>query len=318
MIFELLCTLIFVNGSELIVLVCEIAVSERNAIAVVRIIVFIEFVGLYEWDDQLPDLLQVNKKKYIYDVTEKLILKYLERIGISTVPLPTKESLFMLQKAHLMAIPFENIDIYKGVPIRLSNTFEKIVDQERGGFCYELNGLFYRLLSGLGYDVKMVSVRVINEKKDYGPEFDHMALIVSLEDEYLVDVGFGDFSTFPLKLVSEIELNDPAGVFKFEKYDDKYLTVNKRNEDGTFVPHYIFTLNQRQIEDFLDMCLYHQTSPDSKLTQGLVCSILTETGRITMTDKYLKIFSKGVVAKSFLKTEEEIQMTLFENFRIRI
>lgn len=265
----------------------------------------------------LPVVTGHSKKKYIYPVTSQSIQKYLERINIHTVLIPNRESLYLLQMAHLMNVPFENIDIFRGIPIDLSNSFHKIVDNRRGGFCYELNSQFYELLSGIGFTVKMISARVRNDKGEFGPEFDHMALIVSLEEEYLVDVGFGDFSILPLKFTTGTDLVDSAGTFSIEKHDEKYFVVKKRNDDGEFIPFYLFTTLERSLEDFMDMCNYHQSSPDSHFAKGLICTILTETGRITLTDKFLKILSKDIITKSESQ-HGELQQKIHEYFGMHV
>ena len=86
--------------------------------------------------------------------------QYLERINYLDPVHPTPEVLTRLQVSHLMNVPFENLDIHNSVKINLANLFDKIVTRRRGGFCYELNGLFYELLTEIGFTVKMVSARV--------------------------------------------------------------------------------------------------------------------------------------------------------------
>src|SRR2546427_8621834 len=122
---------------------------------------------------------------------------YLERINY---PLnyrrslaPDAETLRALQVAHLLAVPFENLSIHAGQPIILEDDalFTKIVENGRGGFCYEANGLFAALLRALGFNVAMLSAEVANAEGEFGPNFDHMALMVMLEQRWLVDVGFG-------------------------------------------------------------------------------------------------------------------------------
>src|SRR5215217_8652227 len=122
---------------------------------------------------------------------------YLKRIGITNKLKPSLETLVQLQKQHLLHVPFENIDIYYGVRITLDPAalYDKIVLRNRGGYCYECNGLFHLLLQWMGFDSRMISSRVMTGKKT-GEEFDHMALIVVIEEqEWLVDVGFGHFSS---------------------------------------------------------------------------------------------------------------------------
>src|ERR1700712_4590237 len=107
------------------------------------------------------------------------IPQYLQRINYTGPLDPTFEVLSSLQLAHLLTVPFENLDIQNKIKIDLNNLFNKIVTRKRGGFCYELNGLFYELFQEIGFTIKMVSARVHSHKKDYSPEFDHMALVVS-------------------------------------------------------------------------------------------------------------------------------------------
>jgi N-hydroxyarylamine O-acetyltransferase len=127
---------------------------------------------------------------------------YLERINYHGPLVPAAETLRGLQVAHLLTVPFENLSIHAGQPIVLEDDalFTKIVTNRRGGFCYEANGLFAALLQALGFDVTMLSAGVANANGKFGPDFDHMALMVQLEERWLVDVGFGDSFFEPLLL----------------------------------------------------------------------------------------------------------------------
>ena len=130
------------------------------------------------------------------------IQKYLNRIKYYSEVKTSKEVMFGLQKQHLLNIPFENLDIHYGTRIELDlkKIFQKIIIEKRGGFCYELNSLFNELLKEIGFNTFLISGRVNNENGTYGQEFDHMAIIVILENKsYLVDVGFGRFILEPLE-----------------------------------------------------------------------------------------------------------------------
>ena len=224
-----------------------------------------------------------------------------------------------LQPAHLLTVPFENLDIHNKVKIDLDNLFDKIVTRRRGGFCYELNGLFYKLLKEIGFTVKMVSARVYTHKKDYSPEFDHMALIVTINDDnYLVDVGFGEFAFSPIKIEVNKETTDPRGVFKIELFDDNHKIVAKKNTEGTFVPEYLFSEKERQLEEFYDRCLWHQTNPESHFMQNSICSLPTKNGRITLAGNLLKITENGIVKEHHLHTEQEIRQELWNYFGIKL
>src|SRR2546426_8959332 len=127
---------------------------------------------------------------------------YLERINYHGSLSPTAETLRELQVAHLLSVPFENLSILAGQAIVLEDEalFTKIVANRRGGFCYEANGLFAALLRALGFDVAMLSAEVANAAGEFGPDFDHMTLMVTLAQRWLVDVGFGDSFLEPLLL----------------------------------------------------------------------------------------------------------------------
>jgi N-hydroxyarylamine O-acetyltransferase len=110
---------------------------------------------------------------------------YLERIGYYGPLSPTAETLRRLHVAHLMSVPFENLSIHLGEPIVLEDAalFDKVVAHRRGGFCYELNGLFAWLLRALGFRVTMLAAEVRNARGEWGAPFDHMALLVTIEEE---------------------------------------------------------------------------------------------------------------------------------------
>src|SRR5918912_1986724 len=106
------------------------------------------------------------------------VAAYLDRIDYRGPLEPTAETLRRLHVAHLLAVPFENLNIGMGWPIVLDQDalFAKIVVRRRGGFCYELNGLFAALLRTLGFDVVMLSAGAASATAGFGPDFDHMAL----------------------------------------------------------------------------------------------------------------------------------------------
>src|ERR1051325_11613732 len=129
---------------------------------------------------------------------------YLERINYNGSPHVNAEAVRAVQGAHLQRVAFENLSIHAGEPIVLNEDalYTKIVDQRRGGFCYECNGLFAGLLRAMGFDVAMLGAGVAHATGGFGPIFDHMALMVTLEERWLVDVGFGDSFLEPLRLDS--------------------------------------------------------------------------------------------------------------------
>jgi N-hydroxyarylamine O-acetyltransferase len=247
---------------------------------------------------------------------------YLRRIGYAGSPTPTAAILRELHRAHLRAVPFENLDIHLGIPIvlDLDRLFEKIVIKRRGGFCYELNGLFGALLMALGYRVNLLSARVAGDGVALGPEFDHMLLQVEcLADgdgvRWLADVGFGDSYLSPLRLDERGDQIDGLRAYRVESTDDLYW-LWERDYAGQWARQYCFTLSLRQLADFAPMCEWQQTSPESPFTQRQVVTLATLDGRITLRNDRLIITTHGVKRDEPIESEAAYWRLLRDKFHI--
>lgn len=246
--------------------------------------------------------------------------EYLSRLGLEPDHLePSDEVLRILQRRHLMTVPFENLDIHWDRPIMLDveRFYRKIVIERRGGFCYELNGLFEQLLRAMGFRTRMVSARVFHDDGSIGPEFDHAAIIVTVgEDEYLADVGFGDFTTEPLRFSLGVEQHDASGVFVIRQFDDVYFEVAKCVGDG-WKSEYLFQDVGHDLSDFAEMCDFQQHSPNSHFTKGRICSILTAEGRKTLTDTKFIVTFNGSRIGNDITSQEEFDDVLQREFNIQ-
>jgi len=151
------------------------------------------------------------------------VASYLDRIGYTGSTAPTIDTLRAIHIAHLQSIPFENLDIAQGRKISLDvdHILRKIVQQRRGGFCYELNGALSALLGALGFQVTLLSARVAKATGGEGPEFDHLALRVDLQQPWLADVGFGASFLTPLRMEPAQGQVDPAGTFRLMQFGDR-------------------------------------------------------------------------------------------------
>ncbi|MCZ4097148.1 arylamine N-acetyltransferase [Streptomyces sp. So13.3] len=205
---------------------------------------------------------------------------YLSRIGADRPAIPDAAALRDLQLRHLLTVPFENLSIHLGEEIVLTREalHAKVVGARRGGFCYELNGLFGALLTELGYPVSLFAARVFDKDGVLGPPFDHLALRVEASGSWLVDVGFGRFTQHPIRLDSREDQSDPSGVFRVADAPDGDVDILK---DG--VAEYRLEQRPRELADFEPTCWWQRTSPASHFTRSLVCSLLTPTGRITLS-----------------------------------
>ncbi len=247
------------------------------------------------------------------------VAAYLRRINYDGPVAPTAETLRRLHVAHLLCVPFENLSIHWREPITLTDEalFEKIVGRRRGGFCYELNGLFAALLRALGFDVAMLSAGVMNGGGEFGPDYDHMALLVTLGERWLADVGFGDSFREPLLLDHAGEQVQGGDAYRI-RGTGEHLLLERRDGNGAWQPQYRFTLRPYQYRDFAEMCLYHQTSPESPFTRRRTCSLATADGRFTLTGTRLITTAGGERQEQALAGEDECAAVLRERFGITL
>jgi N-hydroxyarylamine O-acetyltransferase len=191
------------------------------------------------------------------------------------------------------------------------------VGQRRGGFCYELNGLFAWLLRELGFEVQLLSAGVMGAGGEFGPPFDHMALAVTLEERWLADVGFGDSFVDPLRLESPTVQAQTNGTYHLVSDDDgsRVLFRARRSEEPR--PQYRIFPGTWSLAHYNEMCLFHQTSPLSPFTQKRVCSQLASTGRITLSGMQLiETDANGHRSERALEGEVAVDQVLEQTFGI--
>ena len=194
--------------------------------------------------------------------------------------------------------------------------YDKVVVRNRGGYCYELNGLFHDLLEAMGFNVWMLSAQVRREDGSFGPDFDHMLLKVSLDDLWFADVGFGESFVNPLRLAqgaSSVEVSKVFGVTN----ESGLWELFQQDKDGS-VALYRFSEAPRQLADFEGMNVYQQTSPESGFTRRRVCSRATPNGRITLAGMRLIVTREGEREERVLQGEAELRQCLREQFSVEL
>jgi N-hydroxyarylamine O-acetyltransferase len=248
------------------------------------------------------------------------IQAYLDRIGYRGPLTPTAEALRALQVAHLQTVPFENLSIHAHQPIVLDDDslFDKVVARRRGGFCYELNGLFAALLRALGFQVAMLSAAAARADGSFGPDFDHMALLVTLQERWLVDVGFGDSFRDPLRLDERGEQPEGTRTFRIDEDGNHLLLLRRDGSEEPWQPQYRFTLEPYEFSDYAEMCHFHQTSPESHFTRQTLCSLTTPDGRVTLSGMRLITTHGGERQERILASEEERAALLRERFGVTV
>lgn len=245
------------------------------------------------------------------------IAAYLERIRYTGPLAVSAETLRALHLAHLYTVPFENLDIHLGRPLSLKGMalFDKVVMRRRGGFCFELNGLFASLLGALGFRVTMLSAEVARADSGFSEPFDHLALRVDVEEPWLADIGFGDGFREPLRLDDQANQVQGSSTYLIMQ-DGDFRVLLRRDAQADWTPQYRFTLTPRRLADFGERCLYHQTSLESHFTQGRICTLATPTGRITISGQRLIEKTAGVRTETELSGEAEYAATLRARFGV--
>lgn len=196
-------------------------------------------------------------------------------------------------------MPYENLDIINGLPIKLDTEalFDKIVTRNRGGYCFEVNGLFGALLENLGFKVTHLAARFLrNEAKI--PLRRHWVLLVECDEgEYICDVGIGSAAPrYPLKLQEGIEQHQFGETYKLQK-EDFFGWVIYELHDGEWRKFYSFTLEPQIDVDFIAPSFYCEKHPDSIFNKDVMVSIKTETGRKTLNGREYKVFSGDEVVE---------------------
>lgn len=242
------------------------------------------------------------------------LARYLDRIGLEIRPAHDLAGLTQLHHAHLLSVPFENLDIHLGRKITLDPdaVFDKMVVRRRGGFCYEHNLLFARALSAIGFTVDILSSRVASGPRGWSPPFDHMTLRTTLERDYLVDVGFGDSYRDPLPFGGWSQ-DSGGATYRIQPREDGLL-IERQTADPRMGRLYLTDPTPRRVDEFEAMCTVQQTSPDVWFTQTWTVTLPLSDGRLTLAPGSLTRTRAGIkrqTAVTSLQQATEILRTDF-------
>jgi N-hydroxyarylamine O-acetyltransferase len=197
---------------------------------------------------------------------------YFGRIGYGGGVASTLDVLSDLQRLHTMAIPFENLDVLLGRPIRLDtqSLIDKLIAARRGGYCFEQNGLFARVLASIGFDVTPLAARVrLGVSDNAQTARTHMLLKFAIAGEaYIADVGFGGLNpTAPFALIAGVEQQTAHETYRFVGHGAGYEM--QANLSGNWAPLYRFTEEPQAQIDYDVANWFVSTSPDSHFVQNL-------------------------------------------------
>jgi N-hydroxyarylamine O-acetyltransferase len=247
------------------------------------------------------------------------IANYLKRIGYNGDIRVDYNTLRQLHVGHSLNIPFENLDCILRKPVSLETTdlYHKIVVQKRGGYCFELNGLFGLLLKTLGFKVDNLMGRVC--RGDFLARCHHL-LIVEIDDKrWLVDVGFGGNGLIaPMPLEIEREERQYSETFRLAHNQEQGYILQHRLHNE-YQNLYSFTLEESLFHDYIVANYYTSTSPNSFFTKFPICTKPTELGRITLMDSEFSQREHGeTVMRNVLDSDDEYRGLLIRIFGIDI
>lgn len=240
---------------------------------------------------------------------------YLDRIG-AAAPRADLETLAAIQWAHVRAIPFENLDILLGEPIRidLDSVRAKLVDRRRGGYCFEQNTLLAAALRAIGFEVTTLSARVRWLATAPTPRT-HMLLAVEVagRGRYLVDAGFGGTCpTAPLALAAGAEAAMHHDRYRLVE-DGAALMLQLGTDDG-WADLYSFTLEPAPHVDYEVANHFTSTHPSSHFTKGPTVALARDDGRVTLRGNELAKRRGGEVEREPITDPERLLAVLATDF----
>ncbi|MDR6472004.1 N-hydroxyarylamine O-acetyltransferase [Paraburkholderia sp. GV068] len=246
---------------------------------------------------------------------------YFARIGYAGPRAPTLEVLQAIHRLHPRAIPFENLNplTRRAVKLDLESVETKLVDDHRGGYCFEQNTLLANVLQELGFRVTPLIGRVLwGREPDAVTPRTHMVLRIDLDNEaWIADVGLGSVTlTSPLRLSPGLAQRTDLGIFRLAdaSRDALYLEVQARDESWSRA--YRFDLHPVEWIDYETSNWYTSTSPEAIFASNLiVCRVLSGTRLTLLNDQVNERAADGsLIGEQRLASADELAACLRERF----
>ena len=248
------------------------------------------------------------------------IAEYLKRIGLSEAPRADLDGLNALIWAHQTHVPFEDLNtswLKRPVSLEIPALYHKVVVRRRGGYCYELNALFTRLLLDLGFDARSVFCRVVRGR-DFLPPCAHRGIVVALDGGLVFcDVGFGG----PMP-AGALEIADGAGrnvrgeYFRIDRFDDYWWTVSRDTSAGGREAVLQFNTFPQTPQEFIAANMKSALDPESIFVRNLLVNLRTGTGFLSVADDTFTLRSGGETRVARIDGEGDLRRILGEHFGI--
>ncbi len=243
--------------------------------------------------------------------------EYLDRIGFAGKPEPDFSTLESLMRAHLAAVPFENLDQQLGVPVStdVQAAFDKIVRRKRGGWCFEVNALFGWALSEIGFQIQTLAGHVGRDETAGSSTADHMCLLVDCSERYLVDVGFGGSLIEPLSLASK-RMAQPPYTVGITQAAGEYHRFTEQADGKT--SSFDFPLTPVGSNYFDAISQHLQTNENSPFKRTLTVQQRHATSHVVLRGRVLRRIGTGGSRESVLNSGRELADCIDSEFGLYI
>lgn len=252
---------------------------------------------------------------------------YLKRVRLAEAPTPDPQQLVALQRAHRLAIPFENLDIPlgRGIDLAPDALFDKLVTRRRGGYCFEQNGLFLQALEAFGFSARPLLARVWLGAETVPPRT-HLLLLVRFGDSYwIADAGFGGSFCPPMPL-AETEIAsgdgarhrlrmDNAHGWLLERLGPSAMTDGRGAIDG-WVPQYSFTLDPVWPADIAQCNHFTATQPGGRFVDNVMANIILPTGFASLVNRAYSRTSASGTERNEISSRKMLRVRLSLMFGI--
>lgn len=246
------------------------------------------------------------------------ILDRIDYTGPIAADVPTLQG---LHRAWRTAVPYENLDIQLGRPIRLDSVslLDKLVRRRRGGYCYEQNGGLELLLGAAGFDVTMVEGAVQRATQGDCMWGNHNVLLVTTENQrWLADVGIGDGFLEPLPLQPGSHHQD-GHAYELEKLGPTAWRMH--HHEGGSIPSYDFDTAPRELSYFRPRSDQLSTAPDSPYVTTLVVGRTRADGTTSLLlSRTIRTLTRGSRSRAVhtLSSIEEFSEALHDEFLVPV
>lgn len=249
------------------------------------------------------------------------LTQYLERINVHTTPENTEEGLSILQSNQLKNIAFENIDclLHRVIYTDIEKLQNKILINHRGGYCFELNGLFSHVLDALHFKSRPILARVMYRGTGVNSRT-HIAHLVNISGrDYIADVGFGGPGTYyPVPFEIDREDIQSHGTFRVTRDETHGFLMQKKTDNGDWFNVYGFNLDTVYPADLVMSNFFTSSFPESHFRHNLIMARHLDNGRITLFNRMLTRVEDSVSSQHEIATHHELLKTMTEQFGIKL